>query len=99
MIIIKIEIPQWKDITKWFWDKFCFPRRKVVAEYFERYNEECTAELIDYLYSAWDCYNDENSFAKLKDINLHLSELMEKKTEKIKSIMYKLKLYENFRSN
>ena len=91
MIIIKIEIPQWKDITKWFWDKFCFPRRKVVAEYFERYNEECIAELIDCLYSAWDCYNDENSFAKLKDINLHLSELMEKKTEKIKSIMYKLK--------
>lgn len=91
MIIIKIEIPQWKDITKWFWDKFCFPRRKVVAEYFEWYNEECITELIDYLYSAWDCYNDENSSAKLKDLNLHLRELMEKKTEKIKSVMYKLK--------
>lgn len=91
MIIIKIEIPQWKDITKWFWDKFCFPRRKVVAEYFELYNEECITELIDYLYSALDCYNDENSFAKLKDLNLHLRELMEKKTEKIKSVMYKLK--------
>ena len=49
------------------------------------------SELIDYLYSAWDCYNDENSFAKLKDLNLHLRELMEKKTEKIKSVMYKLK--------
>ena len=80
MIIIKIEIPQWKDITKWFWDKFCFPRRKVVAEYFEWYNEELTTELIDYLYSAWDCYNDENSFAKLKDLNLHLRKLIEKKT-------------------
>ena len=35
MIVIKIKIPQWEDITKWFWDKFCFPRRKVVAEYIE----------------------------------------------------------------
>ena len=91
MIIIKIEIPQWEDITKWFLDKFCFPRRKVVAEYFEWYNEECITELIDYLYSSWDCNNDENSFARLKDLNLHLRELMEKKTEKIKSVMYKLK--------
>ena len=91
MIIIKIEIPQWKDITKWFWDKFCFPRRKVVAEYFERYNEECITELIDYLHEAWDCYHDENSFAKLKDLELHLKELMERKTEEIKSVMYKLK--------
>ena len=91
MITIRINIPQWKDITKWFGDKFCFPRRKVVAEYFEWYNGELTTELIDYLYSAWDCYHDENSFAKLKDLELHLKELMEKKTEKIKSVMYKLK--------
>ena len=91
MIIIKIEIPQWKDITKWFWDKFCFPRRKVVAEYFEWYNDMIVSELIDYLYESWDCHNDENSFAKLNDLELHLKELMEKKTEKIKSTMYKLK--------
>ena len=30
MITIKINIPQWKDITKWFWDKFCSLRRKDV---------------------------------------------------------------------
>ena len=91
MIIIKIEIPQWKDITKWFWDKFCFPRRKVVTEYFEWYNEELLTELIDYLYSALDCENDENSRAKIYDLELHLRKLMEKKTDKIKSVMYKLK--------
>ena len=84
MIIIKIEIPQWKDITKLFWDKFCFPRRKVVAEYFELYNDRIVSELIDYLHEAWDCYHDENCFDKLKDLNLHLRELMEKKTEKNK---------------
>ena len=91
MIVIKIKIPQWEDITKWFWDKFCFPRRKVVAEYFEWYNDELARELVDYLYEALDCDNNRNSFAKLNDIELHLRELMEKETEKIKSVMYKLK--------
>ena len=91
MITIRINIPQWKDITKWFGDKFCFPRRKVVAEYFEWYNDMIVSELIDYLYESWDCHNDENSFAKLNDLELHLRELMEKKTEKIKSAMYKFK--------
>ena len=90
MIIIKIEIPQWKDITKWFWDKFCFPRRKVVAEYFEWYNDTLVNELVDYLYEAWDCYHDENSSDKLKDIEFHLNEIMKKETDKIISVMYKL---------
>ena len=91
MIIIKIEIPQWKDITKWFCHKFCFPCRKVVAEDFEWYNDRLVSELIDYLYSAWDCYNDENSFEKLQDIEFHLNEIMKKETDKIISAMYKLK--------
>ena len=91
MIIIKIEIPQWKDITKWFWDKFCFPRRKAVAEYFELYNDRIVSELIDYLHEAWDCYHDENSFNKLKYIEFQLNEIMKKETNKIISEMYKLK--------
>lgn len=90
-IEVKIQIPQWKDITKWFWDKFCFPRRKVVTEYFEWYNEELASKLGDYLYEALDCEHDINSLEKLNDIELHLRELMEKETEKIKSVMYKLK--------
>ena len=93
MITIRINIPQWKDITKWFWDKFCFPRRKVVAEYFEWYNERLVSELIDYLHEAWDCYHDENSFAKLKDLNLHLREIMEKFNVHV-IILYYYILYE-----
>ena len=78
MIIIKIKIPQWEDITKWFWDKFCFPRRKVVAEYFEWYNDRLVSKLVDYLYEAWDCERDKNSFATLHDLELPLKELMKK---------------------
>ena len=91
MIVIKIKIPQREDITKWFWDKFCFPRRKAVAEYFEWYNDRLVSKLVDYLYIAWDCDNNRNSLAKLNDFKLHLREIMEKETEEIKSVMYKLK--------
>ena len=91
MIVIEVKIPQWKDITKWFWDKFCFQRRKVVAEEFEWYNDRIVSELIDYLHEAWDCYHDENSFDKLKELEFHLSEIMKNETKKIISEMYKLK--------
>ena len=91
MIVIEVKIPQWKDIAKRFWDKFCFPRRKVVAEYFEWYNDELVRELVDYLYIAWDCEHDINSSATLNDLELHLRELMKKETDRIKSVMYKLK--------
>ena len=30
---IKIKIYGWSDLKKWFWDQFCFPRRKLVAEW------------------------------------------------------------------
>lgn len=91
MITIKINIPQWKDITKWFWDKFCFPRRKVVAEYFECYNCEVVIELIKFLYKEWDCDQNENNLIKLNYLEYHLREIMKKKTDEIKSAMYKYK--------
>ena len=91
MITIKINIPQWKDFTKWFWDKFCFPRRKVVAKYFELYNDEVATELIEFLYEEWDCVQNENNRIKLNYIIDNLREIMEKKTNEIESAMYKYK--------
>lgn len=91
MITIKINIPQWQDITKWFWDKFCFPRRQVVEEYFEWYNIDLVRELVNYLYDAWDCEHDQSSSEKLQDLELHLREIMDKESDKIKSVMYKCK--------
>lgn len=91
MITIKINIPQWKDFTKWFWDKFCFPRRKVVAKYFELYNDEVATELIEFLYKEWDCVQNENNRIKLNYLIYHLREIMEKKTEKMKCVIYKYK--------
>lgn len=32
---IKIKIYGWFDLKKWFWDQFCFPRRKLVVEWLD----------------------------------------------------------------
>ena len=34
---IKIKIYGWSDLKKWFWDRFCFPRRKLIAEWLRYY--------------------------------------------------------------
>ena len=34
---ISIKIYGWSDLKKWFWDCFCFPRRKLVAEWLDYY--------------------------------------------------------------
>ena len=52
---IRIKIPQWSDFTKWFWDRFCYPRRKQVAEWIE-YHDDCLQNKIrDYLWDYLDC--------------------------------------------
>ena len=35
---IRIKIYGWSDLKKWFWDCFCFPRRKLVAEWLDYYS-------------------------------------------------------------
>ena len=36
---IKIKIYGWSDLKKWFWDKFCFPRRKIVDYWLDYHND------------------------------------------------------------
>ena len=55
---IRLKIPQWSDFTKWFWDRFCYPRRKIVTEWIE-YHDECLKKKItDYLWDYLDCNVD-----------------------------------------
>ena len=36
----EIKIYGWSDLKKWFWDRFCFPRRQLVAEWLDYYSDE-----------------------------------------------------------
>ena len=55
---IRIKIPQWSDFTKWFWDRFCYPRRKIVTEWIEYHDECLKKKIIDYLWDYLDCNVD-----------------------------------------
>ena len=34
---IRIKTYGWSNVKKWVWDSFCFPRRKLVAEWLDYY--------------------------------------------------------------
>lgn len=55
MIQVQFNIWTWKDYKKWFWDKFCFPRRKEITNWLTYHN----SEIID---EALDCYSKSLGF-------------------------------------
>ena len=62
---IKIKIYQWSDLKKWFSDRFCFSRRKLVAESLESYSDK----MLRFVLGLMLKYNNkdfmENDFAIL----------------------------------
>ena len=46
---IRIKIYGWSDLKKWFWDKICFPRRKLVAEWLGYYNVKISSLVEEFL--------------------------------------------------
>lgn len=49
---ITIKIYGWSDLKKWFWDRFCFPRRKLVAEWLKYHNSEIRSIVERYIISC-----------------------------------------------
>lgn len=58
---IKIKIYEWYDLKKWFWDRFCFPRRKLVAEWLDYYccEERSLVEKVLLKYQKEDLEKDD----------------------------------------
>ena len=63
---IKIKIYGWSDFKKWFWDCFCFPRRKLVAEWLGFYNNQMRMYTEEFLLK----YNNKD-FVKNNYANLN----------------------------
>ena len=79
---IRIKIPQWSDFTKWFWDRFCYPRRKQVAEWIE-YHDDCLQNKIrDYLWDYLDCNVNSTEAERLKKVERMLDTIF-KEQDKI----------------
>ena len=62
---IRIKIYQWSDLKKWFWDCLCFPRRKLVAESLEIYNDAMRRLVLELLLKYNNKDVAENDFAIL----------------------------------
>ena len=62
---IRIKIYGLSDLKKWFWDKLCFPRRKLITESLEIHNDAMLRLALELLLK----YNNkdvvENDFAIL----------------------------------
>ena len=81
-----IKIPQWSDFSKWFWDRFCYPRRKIAAEWIE-YHDECIKKKItDYLWDYLDCNVDSEEserFGKVEKMLENIFKEQDKITEQL----------------
>ena len=83
---IRIKIYGWSDIKKWFWDSFCFPRRKLVAEWLEYHNAEMRSLTEEFLlkYNNKDLEKDDYAILgeALKDWDKESKKICDK-TEKL----------------
>ena len=81
-----IKIPQWSDFSKWFWDRFCYPRRKIVAEWIEYYDECIKKKITDYLWDYLDCNVDSEEserFGKVEKMLENIFKEQDKITEQL----------------
>lgn len=83
---IRIKIYGWSDMKKWFWDSFCFPRRKLVAEWLEYHNAEMRDLTEEFLlkYNNKDLEKDDYAILgeALKDWDKESKKICDK-TEKL----------------
>lgn len=84
---IKIKIYGWSDLKKWFWDRFCFPRRKLVAEWLDYYGDEerSLVEKVLLKYNKEDLKKDDYALLSkaLEDWDVEIKKIRDKTEELI----------------
>ena len=84
---IKIKIYGWSDLKKWFWDQFCFPRRKLVAEWMDYYGDEARSlvEKVLIKYNKEDLEKDDYALLSkaLKDWDMEIKKIRDRTEELI----------------
>lgn len=80
---IKIKIYGWSDFKKWFWDRFCFPRRKQVVEWLDYYNDGVRGSLEGILLKYAGAKMNANDFELLNKALGEWDEDCKKMTEKV----------------
>lgn len=82
---IKIKIYGWSDLKKWFWDKFCFPRRKLVTDWLDFYysEERSLVERVLIKYNKDDLEKDDYALLSkaLKDWDAEIKKIRDRTEE------------------
>lgn len=84
---IKIKIYGWSDLKKWFWDRFCFPRRKLVIDWLDFYysEERSLVEKVLVKYNKEDLEKDDYALLSkaLKDWDVEIKKIRDRTEELI----------------
>lgn len=84
---IKIKIYGWSDLKKWFWDRFCFPRRQLVAEWLDFHccEERSLVEKVLIKYNKEDLEKDDYAALSkaLKDWDVEIKKIRDRTEELI----------------
>lgn len=63
---IKIKLYGISDFKKWFWDRFCFPKRKLVTKWLEFHNSAVRSIVETYLIKCGNlCADSEDDMKAL----------------------------------
>lgn len=79
---IKIKIYGWSDLKKCFWDRFCFPRRKLIVEWLDYYGDEerSLVEKVLLKYNKEDLKKDDYALLSkaLEDWDVEIKKIRDK---------------------
>lgn len=82
---IKIKIYGWSDLKEWFWNKFCFPRRKLVVDWLDFYysEERSLVERVLIKYNKDDLEKDDYALLSkaLKDWDVEIKKIRDRTEE------------------
>lgn len=84
---ITIKIYGWSDLKKWFWDRFCYPRRKLVAKWLDYYcaEERHLVETVLVKYNKEDLEKDNYALLNnaLEDWDVEIKKIRDRTEELI----------------
>ena len=87
---IRIKIYGWSDLKKWFLDRLCFSRRKLITESLESYSDKMLRFVLGLMLKYNNKDFEENDFAILKEfVEYWNNESRKICNETVKQIMMK----------
>ena len=82
---IKIKIYGWSDLKKWFWDRFCFLKRKLVNDWLDFYysEERSLVKKVLLKYNKEDLEKDDYALLSkaLKDWDVEIKKIRDRTEE------------------